>query len=183
MTPMVFCASFVPCARDIRDAVATWPLRKPLCLRSSATGAAMRYTSQVPVADTIAAMTGERTAGTIILESTPIHCTPSKPMATSAEPIRPPNSACDEEEGRPSSQVSTFQRMPPTRPVKTMSISAGPSEVTSIRSRFTMPLPTERATSTERKAPTRFRDAERATAVFGFNAPVAMDVAIALPVS
>ena len=128
-------------------------------------------------------MTGERTAGTIILDRTPIHCTPSKPIATIAEPIRPPNRACDEDEGRPRSQVKTFQRMPPTRPVKTMSISAEPSVVTSIRSRFTMPLPTERATSTERNAPTRFRDADSATAVLGFSAPVAMEVAIALPVS
>ncbi len=40
-----------------------------------------------------------------------------------------------------------------------------------------------RATSTERKAPTRLRMAEKATATFGLSAPVAMDVAIAFPVS
>src|SRR6478735_8731072 len=44
-------------------------------------------------------------------------------------------------------------------------------------------LVTVRATSTDRKAPTRLSTAERATAIFGRRAPVAMEVAIALPVS
>ena len=39
------------------------------------------------------------------------------------------------------------------------------------------------ATSTERKAPTRFRTPASSTAVFGLRAPVAIDVAMALPVS
>ena len=39
------------------------------------------------------------------------------------------------------------------------------------------------ATSTERKAPTRFRNPARRTAVFGLSAPVAMEVAMAFPVS
>ena len=46
-----------------------------------------------------------------------------------------------------------------------------------------MPFATVAATLTERKAPTRLRTAEIATAVNGFKAPVAMDVAIALAVS
>ncbi len=29
MTPMVFCASFVPCARDTMQADPIWPIRKP----------------------------------------------------------------------------------------------------------------------------------------------------------
>ena len=39
------------------------------------------------------------------------------------------------------------------------------------------------ATAVERKAPTRFSDARSATATFGFRAPLAIEVAIALPVS
>ena len=39
------------------------------------------------------------------------------------------------------------------------------------------------ATSTERNAPTRLRTPANRTAVLGFSAPVAIDVAIALPVS
>jgi hypothetical protein len=44
-------------------------------------------------------------------------------------------------------------------------------------------LETVRATSTERKAPTRFRMAARATAALGFRAPVEMEAAMALAVS
>ena len=32
--------------------------------------------------------------------------------------MRPPNSACDELDGMPNSQVSRFHRMPPMRPAK-----------------------------------------------------------------
>ncbi len=39
------------------------------------------------------------------------------------------------------------------------------------------------ATSTDRKAPTRFRTPASVTAIFGLSAPVAIEVAIALPVS
>ena len=46
-----------------------------------------------------------------------------------------------------------------------------------------MPFATVAATLTDRNAPTRFRAAEMATAVNGFSAPVAMEVAIALAVS
>lgn len=42
---------------------------------------------------------------------------------------------------------------------------------------------TVRATSTERKAPTRLSTPASSTAVLGFSAPVAIDVAIAFPVS
>ena len=44
-------------------------------------------------------------------------------------------------------------------------------------------LLTVRATSIERKAPTRFKIADKATATLGLSAPVATDVAIALAVS
>ena len=47
----------------------------------------------------------------------------------------------------------------------------------------TTALVTVRATATERNAPTRLRTAARATAVLGLSAPVAMVVAIELPVS
>jgi len=39
------------------------------------------------------------------------------------------------------------------------------------------------ATAVDRKAPTRFSTADNPTATFGFSAPLAMEVAIALPVS
>ena len=39
------------------------------------------------------------------------------------------------------------------------------------------------ATAVDRKAPTRFSEAESVTATFGLSAPLAMEVAMALPVS
>src|SRR3954454_12167199 len=48
---------------------------------------------------------------------------------------------------------------------------------------FTTALVTVTATSNDKNAPTRLRTADRATAGLGLSAPVAMDVAIELPVS
>ena len=108
------------------------------------------------------------------LDTTPCQITPCPPTAAIIAPTMPPISACDELDGMPSSQVSRFQVMPPTRPAK---IS---SRVTSPES--TSPLAMVAATAVDRKAPTRFSEAESVTATFGLSA-LAMEVAIALPVS
>ena len=42
MTPMVFCASLVPWARETSEAEPIWPSRKPLSLVSSPTLEVMR---------------------------------------------------------------------------------------------------------------------------------------------
>ena len=52
MTPMVFCASLVPCASETTQAEPTCPIRKP-CLRApSVSDLVIRYSSQVPQAAT-----------------------------------------------------------------------------------------------------------------------------------
>ena len=88
-----------------------------------------------------------------------------------ADPIRPPNRACEDEEGRPSSQVVRFHRMPPTRPANTMvriGIPISDSTGAPLLSWIEMILLlTVRATSMERKAPTRLSTAERMTAFLG----------------
>jgi hypothetical protein len=151
----------------------------------------------VPVAATTPAITGDIRAGRITLPMTPssllpspFQLTPAKPSPAMLAPIKPPNRACEELEGRPSSQVSRFQTMPPTRPARTISSRAEPpfssSSGPGVPSELwilTTALVTVSATSTERKAPTRLRMPERATATFGLRARVAMDVAIALAVS
>src|ERR1017187_4290854 len=91
------------------------------------------------------------------------------------DPITPPISACDELEGIPKNQVSRFQIIPPASPAATT------LSVTSLVS--TRPLAIVAATLSDRNAPTKFSTPDRATATRGFNALVAMDVAIALPVS
>src|SRR3954471_16290579 len=122
-----------------------------------------------------AAITGASAAGRTILFSTVLKLIASAPPATQVAPIRPPKSACDELEGSPRNQVSRFHRMAPTRPAK---ITTGLMSVSS-----TSPPEIVFATWTERKAPVRFRQAAIATAVLGRNAPVAIDVAMALAVS
>lgn len=87
----------------------------------------------------------------------------------------PPIRACDELEGMPSSQVSRFQTTPPTRPANTS------SSVTMLESM--RPLAIVAATAVDMNAPTRFSTAESRTAVLGLSAPLAIEVAIALPVS
>ncbi len=120
-------------------------------------------------------MTGESTAGMTTLETSPCHSTALPPAAAIVEPITPPISACDELEGMPSSQVSRFQMMPPARPAATTVRVTLPVA--------TRPLAMVAATVRERNAPTKFSTPETATAVRGPSAPVAMDVAIAFPVS
>lgn len=97
------------------------------------------------------------------------------PAEAMVAPIRPPMRACEELEGSPTSQVSRFQRIAPTRAAK---MTSGRMPLSSTR-----PLEIVLATSTERKAPTRLSTADMATATLGLSAPVEMVVAIALAVS
>src|SRR3954452_10387180 len=97
------------------------------------------------------------------------------PPATQVAPMRPPNSACDELEGNPRYQVTRFHRMAPISPEK---ITTGWMSFSS-----TSPPEMVLATWTDRKAPPTFSHAPTATAVLGRNAPVAIDVAMALAVS
>ena len=121
------------------------------------------------------ARTGEITAGRMIFEISVPKFTALAPAATTTAPMRPPNRACDELDGSPSSQVIRFHRMAPMRPAKMM---YGLILVSSTR-----PLEIVLATSTERNAPTTFRTPEMRTATLGFSAPVAIDVAMAFAVS
>src|SRR3954471_12455613 len=122
-----------------------------------------------------AATTGDSTAGRTILFSTALKLIALAPPATQVAPIRPPKSACDELEGSPRNQVTRVHKIAPTSPAK---ITTGLMSVSS-----TSPPEIVFATSTDRKAPVRFRQAAIATAVRGLKAPVAIDVAMALAVS
>src|SRR4051795_11446805 len=122
-----------------------------------------------------AATTGASTAGRTTLFSTTLKLIAPTPPATQVAPMRPPKSAWDELEGSPRYHVTRFQRMAPISPAK---ITTGLMSVSS-----TSPPEMVLATWTDRKAPARFRQAATATAVLGRNAPVAIDVAIALAVS
>lgn len=109
------------------------------------------------------------------LVTTTLPLTAPRPAEATAAPIRPPIRAWEELEGSPTSQVTRFQRIAPTRAAK---ITSG-----WMPSSLTRPLEIVLATSTDMNAPTRLSTADMATAVLGLRAPVEMVVAIALAVS
>src|ERR1700722_11829661 len=144
ITPMVFCASLVPCARETMQADPICPMRNP-CVRAPwVSERLIRYRDQVPTAAIRAAMTGESTAGMTTLETSPCQSTALPPDAAIVEPITPPIRACDELDGMPNSQVIRFQMMPPARPAATT--------VRVTWAVLTRPLAIVAATARERKA-------------------------------
>src|ERR1700742_3539169 len=118
---------------------------------------------------------GDSPAGMMTFSNNPCHCTAWPPAAAIVDPTTPPISACDELDGMPKYQVSKFQIIPPARPANTTVNVTKPVS--------TKPLAIVAATLSERNAPTRFNTPDKPTATLGLRAPVAMDVAIALPVS
>src|SRR4051812_3863763 len=121
------------------------------------------------------AITGESGAGISTLETMPCHFTASVPAAAMVEPTTPPMRACDELDGMPRYHVARFHEMLPARPANTT------VRVTSVV--LTRPLAMVAATLKDRKAPTRLSAPDSATATLGGSARVAIEVAIALPVS
>src|SRR5690348_8246006 len=146
MTPMVFCASFVPCAREIRAAEPTCPTRKPWPRTSLAADLVIRYTEYVPIAAMRPAITGESTAGIRTLDTMPCHFTAPAPAAAMVDPTTPPISAWDELDGIPRYHVARFHAMPPASPANTT------VSVTWVL--LTKPLAMVAATLNDRKAPT-----------------------------
>ena len=96
--------------------------------------------------------------------------------ATSAAPIRPPISACDELDGSPSHHVTRFQAIAP--------MSAASTRLLGRRGSVSMiPWPTVFATAVVTNAPARFATGATTTASRGDSARVETDVATAFAVS
>lgn len=64
------------------------------------------------------ATNGATTAGSSTVETITQPFTDAIPAPTMTAPIRPPNRACEELEGRPSSQVIKFQTIAPINPAR-----------------------------------------------------------------
>src|ERR671930_2438049 len=119
--------------------------------------------------------TGEARAGKATLWTTPCQATPFEPDWASAAPIRPPISACDELDGRPSHQVRRFQAIAPR---------SAASTVRSVARLVSMiPCPTVFATAVVTNAPARLATAATKTAARGDSARVETEVATAFAVS
>src|SRR5947208_17037107 len=94
---------------------------------------------------------GEKRAGNATLWTTPGHSTPFDPDWTSAAPIRPPISACEELDGRPRHHVRRFHAIAPSSAASTVFSVARPVSM--------IPLPTVFATADVTKATARFASA------------------------
>src|SRR5262249_45331320 len=113
--------------------------------------------------------------GTSTLETIPSPWIAPAPTATNIAPTTPPIRAWELLDGSPKYQVTRFQTIAPTRPAKTIVV------VTSLWS--TMSLAIVEATSSDRKAPTKFSTAAGATATRGLSGRVEIEVATTLAVS
>src|SRR4051794_19080446 len=109
-----------------------------------------------PTAARRPARTGEIAAGTMTLERIPSHSIAPEPVATRVEPITPPISAWDEEDGMPNHQVVRFQLIAPISPPRTTIGVTAPDS--------TIPSATVAATEREMKAPAKLRTAAMPTA-------------------
>src|SRR4051794_6510225 len=175
ITPIVFCASFVPCESASRPLVASWPSRKPRVTRPGRSRPTIRYTTRIAIPATANARTGAISAGTTTLPSSPSPFTAFEPSAANAAPTTPPIRACDELEGSPKYHVARFQAIAPIRPANTI--------VGVMKSASTMPFATVAATASEMNAPTKLRMAANVTATRGGSARVEIAVATTFAVS
>src|SRR6185437_7213991 len=114
-------------------------------------------------------------AGTITLSRIPVAWIAPAPAAAQAAPTRPPISACDELEGRPSDQVTRFHAIAPSSAANTTLVVVAEAD--------TIPLAIVVATLSEMNAPTKLSTAEYVTAMRGRIARVEIEAATALAVS
>src|SRR3954468_20881737 len=120
---------------------------------------------------------GATIAGTMTLPTRPPGTRASVPWAATAAPTTPPISACDELDGRPKYQVTTFHVIAPISPLKMI---AG-SLVTAAGS--TIPPGIVAATASEMNAPAKLSSDARPIAMRGGSARVEIEVATTLAVS
>src|ERR1035437_7522847 len=136
MTPMVFCASLLPCAQPMYPADTNCSLpNTPLTLRGFMRPA-MPYSNVIRIKPTISPRMGELTIGMTTLYNNPPHACSGSPgfgcdqisavhtlrpasagdprAAPSGAPHNPPINACEELDGRPNHQVTRFQMVAPT---------------------------------------------------------------------
>ncbi len=175
MTPIVFCASFVPCVKATNPPETSWSRLKTRFTRPGARLRTTHMTASMSAAAPTIPKSGARSDGIATFSTSPFHCTTPNPPAAMAEPTTPPMSAWLELDGRPRYHVIRFHVIAPTRPARTTSSVTTPGS--------TMSLATVAATSKETNAPATFRIAALRTAARGESARVETLVAIEFAVS
>ena len=172
---MVFCASCNPWPRAIAAADPDWEKRKPRPTRPGLRRRKVHKMMAITANARVNPTSGESTIGMTTLSTSPPHFT-WVPDARAA-PTRPPISPCEEEDGSPARQVTRFQAMPPNSAAATTTRPPVPLGTAM------MPLPTVAATPVPSRAPTKFIDAPRASAMRGVSARVDTLVAMAFEAS
>src|SRR4051812_46354846 len=108
MMPIVFCASLPPCPRLYAPADTSCSRRNQ---RSTLAGLDLRNihdTSTSSSPPSTNPISGEKKMKRTVLVM-PAPTSELKPVFATAAPMRPPMSACDDDEGNPKSQVIAFQ--------------------------------------------------------------------------
>src|SRR5690606_4319848 len=121
------------------------PARNPRLTRP---GLALRKPQRIPTITTYARqnpISGDNTIGITTFSRITTQCTVTE--AARAAPMRPPISACDEDDGRPRRHVMRFQIIAPVRPANTTVIPCA------FFSGVMMPLPMVEATPSDTRAP------------------------------
>ena len=93
MTPMVFCASLVPCAIESNDVEPIWPTRMPRDLVSLSVLLVSLRARVVAMAAMTKAMIGAATAGARTFPTMPLQSTARPPAWAIIAPMTPPMSA------------------------------------------------------------------------------------------
>src|SRR6185437_1341968 len=200
MMPMVFCASFMPCDTPIAAADTSCALpnsaltngvrpkrrRKPVRFASQPNNANRPPITRKP---RMKPAIGEVTIGTTTFGITPLpchQCAPPRlqmiaskcpPVAAIAAPHRPPTSACEDDDGKPSHHVIRFQIVAPSNAQisNCAPTCATPASIN--------PEAMDLATAVPHSAPSRLVTAASSTALPGVSTLVATTVAIELAVS
>ena len=127
-------------------------------------------------------MSGDRKMKMMVLVQ-PLAMIAAKPSAGSVAPIRPPASACEDEEGSPHHQVSRFQTMAPSSEAK-ITVSTMPVPCALSMENWITPVPMVLATFTPPpNAATKLKKAAQTTATPGASTRVDTTVAMELAAS
>src|SRR5205807_5459536 len=162
MTPIVFCASFVPWLCAIQVALTNCNLPKVDWMKCGEKDRSKSSSNAIRIPPRRKPAIGELNIGTMTFGTRPVFhfkTDQSLPGVASAAPHRPPMSAWLELEGKPSHHVSKFQMIAPS--------SAHSTVFMLIALESTMPFPIVDATAVPISAPVRLKNAAIAIACLG----------------
>src|SRR5690349_24724596 len=114
MMPMVFCASLPPWPKLYAAADSSCNRRNHRSMRDGAIRRKIHGTSTSSRPPRTNPRMGETKMNSTVLLM-PADTSDEKPIFATAAPMRPPMSACDDDDGSPKNQVMPFQLIAPTR--------------------------------------------------------------------